>query len=69
MQFRRNFQESSTVRYYHCDIMQAFTLHDALVFSKKINCQPFDMSLQFNPLRFNLVAGLHGYLKSLKAKD
>ncbi len=26
-----------TVRYYHCDIMQAFTLHDALVFSKKMN--------------------------------
>ncbi len=60
-------QESSTVRCYHCDIMQAFTLHDALVFSKKMKCcQPFDMSLQCNPLRFNLVGALHWYLK---AKD
>ena len=47
-----------TVRYYHYDIMQAFTLHDALVFLKKMKCQPFNMSLQFS------LVGVY-----LKAKD
>ncbi len=41
MQFRRNFQESSTVGYYHCDIMQAFTLHGAIVFFEEDEVQTY----------------------------